>query len=97
MPLALIPQHFDNIIRFANTCSRDRGMALRSVTFAKLRKLGVPRNPSKAVSGIPNGSDQLSMKSITDWVDKIEVENKNAVKQLIAIDATLFVRTKRKA
>lgn len=90
----MLPKNqFNNIIRWINTGSVDRAISIRQASFTALKRLGVPRNEAKAVTGIPNGSDQFDSGSLVTWMQKIKPENKRAIWQLQAIDATAVKRS----
>jgi hypothetical protein len=84
--------HFNNVIRSIKNGSIDHTKYLRHATHINLRRLRVRRNVSKAVSGIPKGSDQASPMSVVRWMEKITRKDAKAIEQLVAIDATAVVR-----
>ena len=90
---AMSKQGFNNVIRLCKTASLDRVAQLRQSTFVNLKRLGVKRDSSKAVAGVPNGSDQHDLMSLFVWAANIRAEDKDAIKQLVAIDATCVARS----
>lgn len=88
----LPPNQFNNVIRYVKRAELDRVKSLRTATFNTLKRLGVARDPSKAVRGVPKGSDQGDMMSIFVWMDKTTPANRPAVRQVVAIDATATAR-----
>ena len=90
----LLPNQFNNVIRQIKRAHIDRAASIRTVTFMALKRLGIKRNKSKAVEGMPEGSDQGNVRAIIEWLDKIDRKDKEAIAQLIAIDATATVRVK---
>jgi hypothetical protein len=55
-------------------------------------RLKLAADPTKAVAGLPAGSDQFDSGSIITWLNKIGPADRRAVRQVIAIDATLRSR-----
>ena len=83
---------YNNIIRLARRADIGTVNQLRHVTFHKLSALGAKRDLSKAVTHTPKGSDQVDVRSVLEWIDKIQPDHKRAIWQLIAFDATLVSR-----
>ncbi len=90
---ALLDFQFNNIIRSIKRSSIDRAKQIRHVTYGELKRLGVKRNKSKVVKGIPKGSDQTNHGDAFTWMHSIEPGQKRAIRQLVAIDATAVART----
>lgn len=86
--------HFQNVLRWVRTIGIGRVKQIKSATFRTLKRLGVKRDVTKAVGGIPNGSDQFDLGSFLTWLDKVKVENKEAVAQVVVVDATAHKRIK---
>ncbi len=86
-------QHFNQVVRFVKMASLDRVSQLRQATFDTLGRLGVKRDSSKAVRGLPSGSDQHDLQSLFVWMAKVRPQHKNAVRQVVAIDATCVARS----
>lgn len=95
MPIQIrLPDNqFNNVIRVIKKSQVDRVKNIRQISFDTLKRLKVKRDLSKAVKGIPKGSDQTNVRAIIDWMNKVERKNKWAVRQVVAIDATAVVRT----
>jgi len=87
--MELAKRQFNDIIRAIKIGDLGRAKGLRTVTFHALRRLGVRRDITKAVRGIPKGSDQFDGGSIVAWINKVQPQHKDAIEQLISIDATL--------
>jgi hypothetical protein len=85
---------FNNVIRWIKRYDPERVGILRHATFNTLKRLGVSRDKSKSVKGIPNGSDHGDFMSIIAWMDKIEntEAHSEAIAQIVAIDATCVTR-----
>lgn len=88
----LPPNQLNNIIRFARRADASGVAQLRHVTFANLKRLGVNREPGQAIEKTPGGSDQVDVRSIVEWIEKITTDDKPSVEQLVVIDATLVAR-----
>ena len=91
--IELLDTQFDNVIRQIKRSAIDRVKILRDSTFNTLKRLKVKRDLSKAVKGIPKGSDQGNMGDVRQWLKRIKPGDKRAISQLVAIDATAVVRT----
>ena len=90
---ALTEYEFNSIIRQIKKSSEDRVAVLRTATHAALKRLKVRRAVSKAVKGpAPEGSDQSDGQSFAVWTQRLQKKDVEAVKQLVAIDATATVR-----
>ena len=73
----------------------EKANSLRRVSFDTLKRLGVKRDMEKAIAGIPSNTNlQFNEASVVAWMNNIDPNDTKAVKQLVAIDATLVVRTK---
>lgn len=92
--MMLPKQDFNTYLRWVQTGDIDRVLFIRNITFDALKKLGVSRDLSKAVTGgIRAGSDQFDGGTFTAWVNSIQPEQKRAVWQLQALDATAVKRS----
>lgn len=89
----LPPNQLNTVIRFIKKAPLDRVAVLRQATFDSLRRLGVKRNVGKAVAGVPAGSDQGDVQSLIVWMGRITAADREAVAQLVAIDATAVQRS----
>ncbi len=83
---------FRNLVRAIKNMGLDRVKNIRTVSFESLKRLKVKRDLTKAVKGIPKGSDQYSEAAVFNWLRKVGPTNKRAVSQVIAIDATAVSR-----
>ena len=93
--VVLIQYHFDSMIRQIKRNSVDRVAVMRTATYEALKKLGVARDMTKAVTGpAPKGSDQGDTQTFVKWTLKIVADDSLAVEQLVAIDATATARIK---
>lgn len=89
----MLPGGFNSIIRQVHRSSVEKVLVLRAATLAALQKLKLKRDLSKAVTAIPEGSDQVDLGSVISWINKVQRTDTAAVAQLIALDATCTVRT----
>ena len=89
----LTKRQFANAVRMIKNCRPDTAKQFRQATFTALKRLGVKRDPTKAVNGVPSGSDTFDARWLSDWSEKIQPEHKRAIRQLIALDATVVART----
>ena len=83
---------FDNVIRFIKRSAVTRIGGIKTSTAATLERLGKKPNPAKAVAGTPDGSDQGNVRSIQEWLDKVQPGDRKAIRQVVAIDATAAQR-----
>lgn len=90
--IQLSKSHFNNVVRFIQRSSIDRVHAVRTSTHRNMKRLKLKRNLSKAVKGIPKGSDQADGGTLKTWMEKITDKDKKAIKQLIVLDATCCAR-----
>lgn len=91
---ALEDRHFKTVIRQVKNASMGKVKPLQTAAFNNLKRLGVKKDLSKAVKGLPNGSDQWDAGSILTWMAKINPKDDDAIVQLQAIHATCSVRAK---
>jgi len=89
----LSKDQFRDVIRMLKRCPIEQAASVRFATFDALKRLGAKRDPTKAVRGIPSGSDQVNIRRILDWLDKVGPEDRRAIRQLVAIDATAVARS----
>ncbi len=85
-------QNFRDVIRQIKRAAVGRVASIVTATAAAMERLGVERNPDKAVDGTPKGSDQGNVRVLIEWLDKIGPGDAKAIKQLVAIDATATKR-----
>ena len=98
MPIQIeLPDNqFNTVIRNIKQISIANVNFLRYHTFHTLKRLRVRRNLTKAITGIPDGSDHLNMQNIVVWMNKSAArtdQTELAVAQIVAIDATCCNRT----
>ncbi len=85
--------HMNNIIRVIKMSSMDVVKEIKTATFLALKRLGVKRRVVNARKKIPKGSDQVDIGSFVTWLNKVQVEDKKAIEQIVIIDATACRRT----
>ena len=85
-----------NVIRIAREEPLEVVTWLQTVTWATLRRLNVGRDSTKAVTKTPNGSKQVDVGSIRDWMNRVARTDEKAIAQIVAIDATCVKRTARR-
>ena len=90
--IELSKQHFRSFARQMKTVSLDNVYIFKTGTRVAMRRLHLKHDPSKAVKGIPRGSDQFSPRSFILWTEKIKKTDAKAVKHLIAFHATITAR-----
>jgi len=79
---------FNNVIRMIKLGSIDQVKSLKTATWNTLKRLDISRNKAVAKVKVPKGSDQVDIGSLIAWMGKVELGDKKAVKQVVAIDAT---------
>ena len=84
---------FNRVIRVAKLADIDQVRQLRTATFTTLKELKVKRDLSKAVVGVPKGSDQVNSGDVLRWLRQVPSDDAAAVAQVVALDATLQNRT----
>lgn len=85
---------FNRIVWAINALDASKAIQIGHGVKAALEALGVKRNLSKAVSGIPEGtSQQVNIQNVIRWTEKIRKGDRGAVRQLVALDATCAART----
>jgi len=85
-------RQFACVVRMINSCETKKLGPLLAAFAAKLDELGVRQNGRKAVSGVPEGSDQVDIGSVIAWCNRICSHQPDAIKQLVALHATAYVR-----
>jgi hypothetical protein len=90
--VAMQPGHFNSIIRQIKTSPF--GVVEQFGLFAKeaMRRLRLKPDASKAVSGVPDGSDQTDIQSFAAWTRKIVKRDRDSKRQLVKIHATIVTR-----
>jgi len=91
--LTLPKNHFNNVIRSIKKSSLDRVQSVRHQTHSTLKRLKLERDLTKAIKGIPKGSEQVDHGTLFTWMNKITSGDKKAIRQVIAIDATAVKRS----
>lgn len=84
---------FNSVVRCLKTASIDSVKQVRTETYTALKRLQVKRDLSKAVKGVPKGSDQFDVGSLVNWIRKVLPEQTKAVEQVIALDAVCCKRS----
>jgi hypothetical protein len=90
--VALTKTQLKNIVTALKERSLDQVLVIRNETYAALKRLELERDVTKNWEGNPNGSNQFDMRSILDWVRRIQKDDLVAVDQLLIIDATACAR-----
>ena len=62
---------FDTVIRQLKLASIDKVKQIKTGSFNTLRRLGVKRDVSKAVAGVPNGSDNLDVGQLEKFTEVV--------------------------
>ena len=89
----LSKEGFETVIKWIHVGTLHRVHAIRTSTHRNLKRLHVSRNKKKSISSfVKSRSDQVDVGTLVRWMDAIEVTNKLAVSQLVAIDATCCAR-----
>jgi len=86
-------QHMNNVIRLIHKATLDHVKGLRTASYNNLKRLELKRDLRLARKKIPAGSDQFDVGSIIVWMNQIPKNDKAAIQQLLAIDATACQRT----
>lgn len=89
----MLPGGFNSVIRMIHRSGTEQVLVVRAATLAALQRLKIKRDLSKAITKMPEGSDQIDLGSIVVWVDKIQRKDTAAIAQLVALDATCCSRT----
>ncbi len=84
--------NFFSTLRQVLKSNSEKIKQVRTASFQNLKRLGVKRDLTKAVTEIPEGSDQLNVGSLVDWMAKIQPGDDRAINQLVVIDATCVKR-----
>lgn len=86
--VALDPGGFRNIIRLIKTQELDRVRIFLTMCSTRMEEIGLMADEDEAISGVPDGSDQIDMGSLKTWVDRVELEDTRACDQLRKLQAT---------
>ena len=90
--IALQKRHLNSMLRQLKTLKLEHVESMLLATKTAMRRLRLKPDPSKAVKGIPKGSDQCDVGSFVTWTRSITKEDKDAIQQLIKIHATAVAR-----
>ncbi len=90
--IEMAKHHFRSIVRQMKTLSFGKVGVFKEATRVAMRRLRLKPDSSKAVIGVPKGSDQHAPRSFIRWTEKIKKSDAKAVKQLIAFHATITAR-----
>ena len=92
MSQALPKNHLNNILRLIKRSGLNQVEAIRTLAYKTRRRLGVKRDLRTAAKKIPKGSNQCSIGSIASWMKRVDGTEAEAVRQVVAIDATATQR-----
>ena len=82
-------QGFDSVIRFIKTGRFDSVDQFRRVVEENVKRLQIKLGRRSAIQGIPNGSDQVDVQSLVQWVNNIQPGDRKAAIQLGTIAVTI--------
>jgi len=80
--------HLNNVLRWIKKARYESIVQLRQKAYHTRNRLGVKRDMQRAAKKMKRGSDQMDLRLVVVWMDSITVEDKEAISQLVAIDAT---------
>lgn len=86
---------FNDVIRMIKRSRVDNVELLVIGARARLKELKARPKPDKAVSGVPEGNNQVNVGSIVTWMNKIDRKKKGfkrSIRQLVVIEATATKR-----
>lgn len=86
--------HFDTFARWIKRVDAIRVQEMFQKLYGTMVRLGVKGGRVAGVVGIPNGSDQIAVGSMNTWLDKVTIEDKEAVVQVEVLYATALARMK---
>lgn len=90
---ALVDDAFQAVVRRIHDADRATVLALRNDTFSTLRRLGVPRDTSRAVGYPSDASRNCDDGSFRVWLSGLTSADAEAISQLVALDATCVARS----
>lgn len=90
--VALTKTQLKNIVTALKERSLEQVLVIRNETYAALKRLELERDTSRDWKGNPGGSNQFDMRSILDWVRRIQKGDDEAIDQLLIVDATACAR-----
>jgi len=88
----LQPHVFNSAIRFIKTAELGKVLQFQLLVASAMERLEVEPNSARAIPGRPEGSDHFNVNNAREWSLRIPPSAKPAIKQLIAIDATIKSR-----
>jgi hypothetical protein len=84
---------FNTIVRWIKTVDSDRLKQLACIADAGMKRLRLKNRPRRAVGGeAPAGSDCYNSDSVQTWMSRVEPGDDAAVRQIVAIHATIHAR-----
>lgn len=83
---------FNSAIRFVKRGRIEPVEQVLVVANQHVERLSIEVDEDDVVVGTPDGSDQIDVRSIYDWMERIQPGDKKAKRQLAAIAATLRYR-----
>lgn len=83
---------FNSAIRFVKRGRIETVEQALVVAKIHLERLGLEIEEDAVLTGTPDGSDQVDVRSIYDWMEKIQSGDKKAKRQLLAFASTLQYR-----
>jgi len=92
MPQAMPKGHLNSVLRLIKRSGMNQVEAIRTLAYKTRKRIGVKRDLRCAAKKIPKGSDQCSIGSIASWMRKVDGKEAEAVRQVVAIDATATQR-----
>jgi len=84
--------HFNNVVRWIKSCPLERVESFHVMCLDSMTRLELQPDPSKAVVGVPDGSDAVDFMSIKVWMDGVKENHRHAIRQIVAFDATVSQR-----
>jgi len=89
----LPPKDFNTVVRWIKTQSIERVKELVPLLTLTMARVGARPNFRRIVNGpAPAGSDQFDVGSIATWLRGVNKQDKWAIKQVVALDATIRAR-----
>ena len=84
---------FDHWVRILKISSVGIVGQVKTAADDQLERLGVQPDRTKAVAGVPDGSDQVDVRAFITWAEKLTRRHRKAVGQLVALQATAAARS----
>ena len=82
---------FDAVIRLIRLLNPKDLAVVRSSTYNALKRVGVRRDQTKAISDSNPGSLKVDVRSLLNWIRLIRRSDEEAIEQLVMVDATTCV------